>query len=74
MFRLHTRAVAVAFAVSGCAVFASQTSFGVAAMAANTGGSAPHSTGLRQLLVDRGNYVINVTAGSGTTRINVIRN
>ena len=127
MFRLHTRAVAIAFAVSGCAVFASPNSFGVAAMAANAGGLAPqfstwpvtlytsnvkatltyapnsygidtsdspdhvlawyraklksramivlpHSTGLRQLLVDRGNYVINLTSGSGTTSINVIKN
>jgi hypothetical protein len=126
MFRLHTRAVAVAFAVSGCAVLASANSFGLAAMAANTGGLAqfstwpvplytsnvkatltyapnsygidtsdspdhvlawyraklksramavpPHSTSLRQLLVDGGSYVINVSAGSGTTSINVIKN
>jgi hypothetical protein len=122
MFRLHLRAVAIAFTVSGCSVFAS-----AAAIAATTSGLAPQfstwpvplytsnlkatltwapnsyeidtsdsqdhvlawyrgklksramtmppdATRIRQLAVDRGSYVINVTAGSGKTSINVIKN
>jgi hypothetical protein len=34
----------------------------------------PDATRIRQLAVDRGSYVINVTAGSGKTSINVIKN
>jgi len=41
MFWPHIRALVVAFTVSGCAVFASPNSIGVAAMAATTSGLAP---------------------------------
>ena len=127
MFRLRARAVAIAFGVSTCAVFASPNGFGVAAGAAIPGGLAPQfsnwpvpiytsnvkstvayasnsygidtsdsqehvlawyreklksramamppgATGIRQLAVDRGSYVINVMKRSGGTNINVIKN